>query len=238
LLYQDEVHGDLFTQVDKTMDLLLTKYLKAGISYDGLQRLEEFPLPESALREALINAVAHKNYASAVPIQISVYDDKLMIWNSGQLPVDWSVDKLFSKHESQPYNPDVANTFFRAAYMESWGRGFEKIAEACEKTGACLPIVRHEHTGLWIEFPFKDFVVTPPEAPLETPPETPPETPKAIIIELRKQPSLTLVEVAGNIGKSVSAVKRAVKKLIEDGRLRRLGSKKGGCWEVDEDESR
>ena len=51
--YHDEVHGDLFTQVDKTIDLLLAKYLKASISYEGVQRVETFPVPESALREVL-----------------------------------------------------------------------------------------------------------------------------------------------------------------------------------------
>ena len=60
LLYHDEVHGDLFTQVDSTMDLLLTKYLKAMISYDGVQRVETYPVPEEALREAVLNAIAHK----------------------------------------------------------------------------------------------------------------------------------------------------------------------------------
>jgi len=60
MLYHDEVHGDLFTQVDSTMDLLLTKYLKAMISYDGVQRVETYPVPEEALREAVLNAIAHK----------------------------------------------------------------------------------------------------------------------------------------------------------------------------------
>jgi hypothetical protein len=63
LLYHDEIHGDLFTQVEKTMDLLLTKYLRAGISYRGIQRVETFPVPEAALREALLNAIIHKDYS-------------------------------------------------------------------------------------------------------------------------------------------------------------------------------
>ena len=67
LLYHDEIHGDLFTQVEKTLDLLLTKYLKAGISYRGIQRVENLPVPEAALREAVLNAVVHKDYAGAPP---------------------------------------------------------------------------------------------------------------------------------------------------------------------------
>jgi ATP-dependent DNA helicase RecG len=85
LLFHDEIHGDLFSQIDKTMDLLLTKYLKAMISYEGVQRVETYPVPEEALREALHNAVAHKDYSSGVPIQISVYEDKILFWNNGEL---------------------------------------------------------------------------------------------------------------------------------------------------------
>ena len=79
LLYHDEIHGDLFTQVEKTLDLLFTKYLRAGISYHGLQRLERFPIPEAALRKTVTNAILHKDYGSAIPIQISVYADQLML---------------------------------------------------------------------------------------------------------------------------------------------------------------
>ena len=80
LLYQDEIHGSLFIQVEKTMDLLLTKYMKANIAYEGLTRTETYDYPENALREALLNALIHKDYASATPIQISVYKDWLMIF--------------------------------------------------------------------------------------------------------------------------------------------------------------
>ena len=86
LRYHDEVRGDLFTQVDRTIDLVLTKYLRARITYEGIHRVETYPVPEPALREAVTNAIAHKDYGSGIPIQIRVYDDRLMIWNPGQLP--------------------------------------------------------------------------------------------------------------------------------------------------------
>jgi len=78
LLYQDEVHGNLFEQADKTLDLLLTKYLRAYISYEGISRIEKYPFPKEALREALLNAIVHKDHSSGVPIQISVYEDKII----------------------------------------------------------------------------------------------------------------------------------------------------------------
>ena len=129
LVFHDDIHGDLFTQVDKTMDLLLTKYLHANISYRTVQRIESYPVPEAALREVLLNAVAHKDYGSSVPIQISVYESKVMFWNAGTLPDGWTIDTLTKKHSSQPFNPDVAGVLFRAGMIEAWGRGIEKISQ-------------------------------------------------------------------------------------------------------------
>ena len=70
LVYQDEVHGNLFQQIVKLMDLLCTKYIKAIITYEGIQRIETLPMPHEALREALLNACINKDYAEPSPIQI------------------------------------------------------------------------------------------------------------------------------------------------------------------------
>jgi ATP-dependent DNA helicase RecG len=121
LKFQDEVHGNLFEQVEKTMDLLFTKYIKSSISYEGLNRVEKYEYPKEAIREALLNAVSHKDYSGGVHIQISVYKDKLIFWNEGQLPENWTIEKLLTKHPSKPYNPDIANALFRSGYIESWG---------------------------------------------------------------------------------------------------------------------
>lgn len=144
LLYHDEVHGDLFSQMDKTVELLLTKYMVAWISYRGLARLETFPIPRDALREAVLNALIHKDYGSGSPIQIRVYRDGLRISNAGELPPAWTAETLLETHDSRPPNPDIANTFFRAGLVEAWGRGYEKIREACREAGAPEPTVKAE----------------------------------------------------------------------------------------------
>ena len=135
LRYQDEVKGSLISQADKVVDLLFMKYLKAEISYEGVTRVETYPYPKEALREAIYNAIVHKNYATLIPIQISVYSDRIYIGNDCVFPEDWTVDNLLGKHRSRPYNPLIANTFFRSGYIESWGRGIEKIKESCIENG-------------------------------------------------------------------------------------------------------
>ncbi len=93
-----------------------------------------------AFREILLNAVVHKDYSSCNPIQISVYEDKMYIWNDGKMPENLNtVEKLFAKHSSKPFNPNLANVFFKSGMIEAWGRGFDKITEACNKYGAPLP---------------------------------------------------------------------------------------------------
>jgi len=152
LIYQDEIHGNLFEQVEKTIDLLFTKYIKAIISYEGIHRIETYEYPKEALREALLNAIAHKDYSSGIPIQISVYKDKIMFWNDGQLPENWTVENLIKKHSSKPYNPDIANAFFRIGYIESWGRGTIKIIEKCKEAGLPIPKYYYEASDFWLEF--------------------------------------------------------------------------------------
>jgi ATP-dependent DNA helicase RecG len=140
LKFQDEVKGNLLEQAEKALDLLKTKYTQAIISYQDGSREETFTFPEDAVREALYNAIAHKDYSSGIPIQISVYPNKMIFWNEGQLPENWTVEKLTQKHPSKPHNPDIANTFFRAGYIESWGRGTIKMINACKAHKIAPPV--------------------------------------------------------------------------------------------------
>lgn len=152
LKFQDEIHGNLFEQIEKTMDLLFTKYIKAEISYEGINRVEKFEYPKEAVREALLNAVAHKDYSGGVPIQISVYSDKIIFWNEGQLPENWTVKTLLEKHASRPYNPDIANALFRSGYIESWGRGTIKIIKECKQAGIPEPVFSYDSSDISVEF--------------------------------------------------------------------------------------
>jgi len=152
LKFQDEIHGNLFEQIEKTMDLLFTKYIKAAISYEGISRVETYEYPKDAVREALLNAVAHKDYSGGVPIQISVYSDKINIWNEGQLPENWTVKNLLEKHASRPYNPDIANALFRSGYIESWGRGTIKIIRDCKQAGIPEPVFSYDSSDISVEF--------------------------------------------------------------------------------------
>ena len=234
LLYHDVIQGNLFAQADKALDLLLTKYLRAGISYRGTQRSERFPVPEAALREALINAIVHKDYAASTPIQISVYDNKLMLWNPGQLPPDWSLDRLLTKHASQPANPDIANAFFRAGKIEAWGRGIDLIRNTCLKQGCPAPRFNCDSNGFWVEFLFQDILAGSLERKAgDGLGDGLGDSPRARILRLVKaKPTISITELSRLLGVSTNAIEKSLKRMKVNGLLKRSGSAKSGHWEA------
>ena len=239
LIYQDEIHGNLFHQVKATIDLLTTKYLKALITYEGIQRIETLPIPLEALREALLNAIVHKSYESLTPIQIGVYDDKLEIWNCGTLPDEWTIKNLLGKHRSRPYNPDIANVFFRAGEIEAWGRGIERMILACKKEGCPEPKIEYDGGGLWTIFKFKKIDLDKKNARKTTQKTTQKTGIKLTKIQedilqyLQKNPQASRKELTENIKSATEhGIKYNLERLKELGLIKRIGADKGGYWEV------
>jgi hypothetical protein len=99
---------------------VVTPAYPSPISYRG----HFYQRSGSTLQElkGVLNAVVHRDYMISAPIQIRVYDDRLVLWNSATLPEGWTQETLLGAHQSQPANPDIANTFFRAGEIEAWGR--------------------------------------------------------------------------------------------------------------------
>lgn len=155
LKFQDTVEGNIFEMADKVIRLLKERYLVSPITYNGIQRIEKLEYPEAALREAILNSIVHKDYTGTT-IQLSVYDDKLMLWNPGKLPLDIPLDQIKEKHSSHPRNKNIAEIFFRAGYIESWGRGIEIIITACRDAGLPEPVFEEAWGGVVVTF-YKDI---------------------------------------------------------------------------------
>ena len=255
LRYQDEIRGNLFEQVEKTLEVLHLKYLKAYISYRGIQRLETFLFPLAALREALLNAVVHKDYSSGIPIQISVYAHQIVIWNPGQLPQDWTLERLMGKHPSHPFNPLIANAFFRAGYIESWGRGIEKIDRECREHDIAAPAYDYSMSGLMLTFKANPKHLIAALGPEEARRamgesigdnfgdnfgdkggdkggESLTQNQKRILFLLERNAHLSARELAQEIGINSRKIEQNLAKLKNAGKLRRIGPAKGGHWEI------
>ena len=233
LQYQDTVEGSLFRIADQVIDLIYTKYLKAAITYEHDVRVETYPFPREGVREAIYNALAHNNYAASVPIQIRIEDDAMYISNSCILPRDWTVETLMQSHRSVPFNPSIANAFFRAGYIEAWGRGIQKIMEACHELGTPDPEYTVLGDDLTVKFTALDSsVVTGSNSPkdqLDTLDDTLAER---ILEALKDKPTETQAELAKVLKVSVASIKRTIKDLSDSGVISRKGGKRFGYWEV------
>ena len=79
---------------------------------------------------------------------MSIYDDHIRLWNEGVLPENYTVETLMSKHTSKPRNPKMAQVFYRAGFIEAWGRGYEKIMKAFDKANLKRPEFIVEQGGV------------------------------------------------------------------------------------------
>lgn len=198
----------------------------AAISYKGIYRVETLPYPEEALREAVINAFAHKDYSSGNPIQISVYDDKIIFWNAGTLPENWTVERLKEKHPSVPFNPDVARTFFRAGLIEAWGRGTLKILEECMQFGIPEPIFKYDLSGFWIEFAAGEK---------KNVGDMSGKTSGKILTLIKEDAYITIPELSKKDGVTERSIERNLQKLQKANLVVRVGGAKGGYWKIVKD---
>lgn len=141
------VSGNLFKQVQQSEEqiksLISRRY---EISDESFKRRDVWQYPLSAIREALLNALVHRNYFEMnVKIQIKVFDDMLWIYNPGKLPGSLQVEDLKKSHSSHPRNRLIAKTFFRAGLIEEWGTGIERMIETLKEQG--LPEPEFEEQG-------------------------------------------------------------------------------------------
>ena len=151
LISTDDIEGNLFDQVDKAIEMLRVKYLLSSITYEGIYRKDNMEYPEEALREAIINAVIHRNYMGA-HTQLRIDPDSLNLWNEGGLPPGIVVADLKKWHLSRPRNELLADVFFKAGMIEAWGRGTVKIVDECKKAGLPEPEFREQFGGLSVHF--------------------------------------------------------------------------------------
>ncbi len=105
----------------------IMQHTKHGVFFDENRRYDKWEYPFRALEELLINALAHREYESTSDIRVSVYDDRIEIWNPGELPESLTPDDLKKKHKSIPRNRLIAGTLFLIKYIEQWGKGTNRV---------------------------------------------------------------------------------------------------------------
>ena len=182
---------------------------------------------------------------SGIPIQISVYDDKMYIANDGKLPDNWTLEEFLGKHRSSPFNPLIAHVFYLAGYIESWGRGIEKIFAACESDGIYPPKYTVHPRDIMVKLSAPEErvirsgkrIVTKgfTERFTERFTEKVTERELAVIEIIADNENITTTEVSKKLGKSRTTVSKIIKSLKERGIIERIGSDRKGQWKLNLD---
>jgi predicted HTH transcriptional regulator len=137
--------GTVFELVDQALDFVLSKIARAvGTRSAGPQAPVDYELPREAVAEAIVNAVAHRDYTSNASIQVMLFADRLEIWNPGELPPQLTVDNLRRPHASIPRSPRLAEPLFLARYIEKAGTGTLDMIALCTQAGLPAPEFRQD----------------------------------------------------------------------------------------------
>lgn len=227
LIFQDEVYSNIFQMTNRVLELLRSKYLKTPIHYEGMQRIEELEIPESAMRELLYNAMIHRDYMGDETM-MKVYDDHIWLWNAGKLPEGYNTETLQHDHRSLPHNKLIASVFYKAGFIEHWGRGFDKVKSAFLAADIPFPKVENEFWGV--------SVIIQRKAEQERPDIDIPDVvdfditdrQRQILELIAKNPSITAAELAKILKVNSRTIQRDFAKLFEKGILIREGSDKSG----------
>ena len=170
-------------------------------------------------------------------------------WNEGKLPEDLYIEKLIGKHTSKPRNPKMAEAFYRAGFIEAWGRGIEKVISAFKAEKLTPPTFSEDQGGMTVNIlrekfkavnlsgttyinQYKNPERTEPNRTKTEPNRTKTEQKIRIIELISKNPGITRVEISNALGLHESSIQRRLEALVRDGKLRHIGPTNGGFWEV------
>ena len=234
-----DVRDDLLTQFNEAV-AFLQKHLNVRSEIRGVDRVDILEIPLEVLREAIVNAIMHRDYSiQGTQVSIEVYDDRVEIVNPGGLPKGLSPEDLGSI--SIRRNEIIADLFFRLHKVERIGMGIRKMKAAMLAAGLPEPIF--EPSGFFRavfyrspELAQKDGAPDSKrncEKSREKSREKPREKPRESIIELiLANPKITMAELAAALGRTEKSVEWNITQLKAKGRLRRVGPDRGGKWKV------
>lgn len=254
LITQDSIACPLILMPDRIIEVLRSKYLITPIHYEGLLRKEPLELPEEGLREILCNAIVHRNYMG-IDTQMKVFNDHITLWNDGALPINFTIETLMNEHESHHRNKLIAKVFHLAGFIETWGRGYEKITKAFKKEGLQVPIFAEVRGGVSATIArerfmeqegrnnnpenancTKDFTINCTKEFIKDNSIELTERQKDILLVLAEDNTLSAPKIALKIALKKPVLERTVKyelsTLQKKGLIRHEGGRKLGYWKL------
>ncbi len=155
--------GTVFELVDQAVDFVMSKITRSvGTRAMSPQAPVEYELPREVVAEAIVNAVAHRDYASNASVQVMLFADRLEVWNPGELPSALTLAQLRVPHPSIPRNPLISEPLFLAHYIERAGTGTLDMITRCREVGLSEPEFRQDGgqfvMTLWRDWLTADFL--------------------------------------------------------------------------------
>ena len=237
-----QFHGNTFSLLRAAERFLRDSLPIAGRIEEGrIERIDEPLFPPLATREALANALCHRDYSiGGGSIGVAIYDDRLEITSTGMLHFGLTPEMLFAPHESIPWNPLIADAFYRRGIIERWGRGTLKMAEVTiaaglpqpeiEDAGGCVT-VRFRHSTAPVHVIVREHIAVTDEANSQLPKLSEGQRDILGLLDQADRP-LALREIRARLPASVSVrqVKRALARLRELGLAASRGHGVSARW--------
>ncbi|MBI3974911.1 MAG: putative DNA binding domain-containing protein [Armatimonadetes bacterium] len=209
---QAEIRLHLIQTVEAAV-AFVQKHSLHGVEVGPVRRKEHWNLPPAAVREAIINAVAHSDYSQrGAPIRVSIFDDRLEVENPGLLPFGLTVDDLF-RGISKLRNRVIGRVFHELGLIEQWGSGIQRMTAACRDAGLAAPVL--EELGTRFRVTLRTEKVAAPVMDA---------TDRAILDALVASEGLSTREIADVIGLTPRATRTRLANLVGRGLVREVGT--------------
>jgi predicted HTH transcriptional regulator len=234
-LLQNEEYGEqcLITALNKVLDRLDTENITQAKKTYPL-RIEKRYVDKKALREAVINAFVHNDYSNSDTPIFEIYEDRFEITTYGDL-LTWINKEDFYTGKSKPRNPEIMKIFRDLEFVEYLGSGIPYIVGLY---GRDIFYFSKTATKIVLKFDKSIEKEVEKEAALkgniESKDKTTLKTTQKIIEAIKQNPKVTTLELSALLDLTIDGIKWNLKKLKEENKIRRVGSKKDGYWEITE----
>lgn len=229
-----DVQDDLLTQFEEAIKFL-KKHLNVRSEIRGVNRYDIYEIPIEALREAVANAIIHRDYSMyGTNITVEVHEDRVCISNPGGIPEGIGIKSLIGG-VSMRRNELIADIFARMDKVERMGPGLKRISEIMKAAGQPFPKIT---SNLFFHITFKRpfYAKKKRQVSLKTSEKisekTSEKTSEKILKAVTQNKYTTIKELAKIIDKSNRAVEYHIATLKDAGRLKRIGSDRSGYWEI------
>ncbi|MCD6578703.1 DUF4062 domain-containing protein, partial [bacterium] len=215
--------GTLFEQIDRALSFVLDSIRMPVIQQPGtVQVARPYEIPEFVIQEAIVNAVAHRNYYSTGAVQVMVFIDRIELWNPGKLPSQLTIEQLKKRHASYPNNPLLAEVLFLAGYIQKAGSGTLEMINQCQKKGLPEPEFSVNRGEFRVVIP-RDILTESRLKQLGL------SDRQKIIVKIIKKESFIQLSMLKKEFPEVTdkTIYRDIRNLVEKGILREEGEKKG-----------